>query len=159
MEIRKIKKEEYKQTQELVASIMKNEFSEDLSAYPLQDIDDISASYGNLGEGFFVIANNGVIVGTVGIKREDERTALLRRIFVHPEYRRKRYGSKLMDRAIEFCTEVGYQEIVFKTTSKMKGAIELCKHKGFLERAKIDLGGIELLKFTLFLKENSPLGD
>ena len=51
MEIRKIKKEEYKQTQELVASIMKNEFSEDLSAYPLQDIDDISASYGNLGEG------------------------------------------------------------------------------------------------------------
>ncbi len=158
MEIRKIKKEEYKQTQELVTSIMKNEFSEDITAYPLQDIDDISNSYGNLGEAFFIASNNGVIIGTVGIKREDKRTALLRRIFVHPKYRRKRYGSKLMERAIEFCKEVGYQEIVFKTTSKMEGAIALCRHKGFLERAKIDLGGIELLKFTLFLKENSPLG-
>ena len=84
MEIRKIRKEDYSQVQELITSIMKNEFSEDLSAYPLQDIDDISASYGNLGEAFFVAANNGMVVGTVGVKREDERTALLRRIFVKP---------------------------------------------------------------------------
>jgi len=157
MEIRKIKKEEYQEAQELIADIMKNEFSEDLSAYPLQDIDDIGASYGNLGEGFFIVILDDAVAGTVGIKREDERTALLRRLFVKPEYRRKKIGSQLLDRAIDFCREVGYQEIIFKTTSRMQGAIRLCQSKGFAEKAKLDLGSLELLKFTLFLKENSPL--
>jgi len=157
MEIRKIRKEDYSQVQELITSIMKNEFSEDLSAYPLQDIDDISASYGNLGEAFFVAADNGMIMGTVGIKREDERTALLRRIFVKPEFRGQKLGSELLDRAVEFCREVGYQEMVFKTTSRMQSAIKLCQNKDFVERAKIELGEIELFKFTRFLKENSPL--
>lgn len=156
--IRKIKKEEYDQARNLIVSIMRGEFSEDIDAYPLQDIDNIETSYGNLGEAFFVAVQNGTVIGTCGVKREDDRTAFLRRIFVHPDYRRQQCGSKLMDRAIEFCREVGYQEIVFKTTSRMEGAIKLCAHKGFIERAKLDLGGIELYKFTLFFKENSPLG-
>ena len=123
----------------------------------MHDLENIEDSYSKLGEAFFVGCNNAGVIGTVGVKREDERTAFIRRIFVHPKYRGKKIGSKLMDRAIEFCREVGYQEIVFKTTSKMTGAISLCLHKGFVERAKIELGGIELLKFTLFIKENSPL--
>jgi GNAT superfamily N-acetyltransferase len=160
VEIRKIKKDEYENAQDLILSIMKDEFAEDINAYPLKDLDDISVSYGNLGEAFFVCCeNSGAIVGTVAIKREDNRVALLRRIFVHPEYRRRQVGSMLMDRAIEFCREVGYQEIVFKTTSNMTGAIKLCLNKNFIERAKLNLGGVELLKFTLFLKENSPLAE
>jgi len=160
VEIRKIKKDEHENAQDLIISIMKDEFAEDIDAYPLQDLDDISSSYGNLGEAFFVCTeSSGAIVGTVAVKREDERTALLRRIFVHHDYRRRQVGSMLIDRAIEFCREVGYQEIVFKTTSKMKGAIKLCLNKQFVERAKIDLGTVELLKFTLFLKENSPLAE
>lgn len=160
VQIRKIKKDEHAHAQDLIISIMKSEFSEDSEAYPLHDLDDITKSYGNLGEAFFVCTeSSGAIVGTVGIKREDERTALLRRIFVDPNYRRRQVGSMLMDRAIEFCREVGYQEIVLKTTSKMKGAINLCLNKKFVERAKIDLGSVELLKFALFLKENSPLGE
>ncbi len=159
MKIRKIKKEEYDQAKELILSIMTGEFSEESNAYPSQDLNDIGSSYGKLGEAFFVATENGSIIGTVGVKREDDRTAFLRRIFVRPEYRRKRIGDKLMDRAIDFCGEVGYQEIVFNTTSRMQGAIKLCQRKEFSERAKLDMGGIELLKFTLFLRENSPLRD
>jgi len=158
IEIRKIKTEEYEKAQDLIISIMKSEFADDIDAYPLKDLDDIAASYGNIGEAFFVgVASDGRVVGTIAIKCEDERTALLRRVFVHPEYRRRQLGSMLMDRAIEFCREVGYQEIIFKTTSKMQGAIKLCQSKKFTERAKIDIGKIELFKFALFLKENSPL--
>jgi GNAT superfamily N-acetyltransferase len=158
IEIRKIKKEEHDKAQDLIISIMKNEFAEDIDAYPLKDLDDISASYGNIGEAFFVgVDSHDVVVGTIAIKREDDRTALLRRVFVHPDYRRRQLGSMLMDRAIEFCREVGYQEIILKTTSKMTGAIKLCQSKKFVERAKIDLGNVELLKFALFIKENSPL--
>lgn len=158
MEVRKIKKNEYAAAKDLIRSIMRDEFSTDLNAYPFQDIENIGASYGNLGEAFFVALDGDNVVGTVGVKREDERTAFIRRIFVDPAERGKKIGSQLMDRAIDFCREVGYQEIVFKTTSRMQDALRLCMHKGFVEKAKIDLGEFDIVKSTLFLKENSPLG-
>ena len=156
MEVRKIKKDEYEQAYNLISAIMKAEFPEDEGAYPLEDVSNIDKAYGHLAEAFFVASDDeGNVVGTVAVKREDDRTAFLRRIFVDPNCRGKRIGKKLVDRAIAFCKEVGYHEIIFKTTSRMKSAIKLCEKQGFVERAKIDLGSIELLKFTLFLKENA----
>ena len=105
-----------------------------------------------MGEAFFIAQEDGRVVGTVGIKREDKRAAFLRRLFVLPAYRHKRIGSALIDRAVQFCREVGYDEVVFKTTSTMQRAIELCKRKGFIQRARLDLGSIQLFKFALFLK-------
>lgn len=154
MEVRKINKEEHQAALELITDVMKSEFPSDSGVYPLSDVSDISQAYGHIGEAFFVMVDKQKIIGTVAVKREDERTAFLRRIFVHKGYRGKKYGKKLLERAIGFCSEVGYQEIIFKTTSTMKSAIGLCVKQGFVERAKIDLGDIELLKFTLLLKDN-----
>jgi GNAT superfamily N-acetyltransferase len=68
-------------------------------------------------------------------------------MFVSPDYRGQKIGSKLVERALQFCEEVGY-EFVFRTTSRMTQAIELCKKNGFVQRAKIQLGPIELFKFV-----------
>jgi len=136
----------------LINSIMAEEFRDDLQAYPNQDIETIETSYGNIGDVFFVAEDHDKVVGTVAIKKEDERVALLRRLFVDTNYRNKKIGVKLIERALNFCQEVGYQELVFKTTSRMQGAIQLCQKKGFVQRAKLQLGDIELLKFTLSLK-------
>lgn len=136
----------------LIERILKQEFPSESQAYPTQDLEDILQSYGSLGEAFFVAVDGERVVGTVGIKREDDRTAFLRRLFVSSDYRGKRIGEKLLERAIQFCKEVGYDEIVFKTTSTMERAIQLCKKKGFGQKAHIDLGPIQLLKFALFLK-------
>lgn len=135
----------------LIDSIMAEEFKDDQQAYPNQDIETIETSYGKIGDIFFVAKDKNKIIGTVAIKKEDERVALLRRLFVHTDYRNKKIGMKLIERALDFCREVGYQELVFKTTSRMQGAIQLCQKKGFVQRAKLQLGEIELLKFTLSL--------
>jgi hypothetical protein len=55
---------------------------------------------------------------------------------------------------LEFCREVGYEEVVFKTTSKMSGAIDLCLKNGFAQRAHLVLGPIELIKLSLSLRED-----
>ncbi len=160
VEIRRIKKNEYQQARELISSIMHAEYRDDVETFPMSDLDDINFSYGKIGEAFFVgVDGKGNVIGTVGIKKEDERTAFLRRIFVDPKCRRKKVGSKLIDRALSFCREAGYQEVVFKTTSRMEAAIKLCISKGFSEKAKVNLGGVGLLKFAYFVKENSPLAD
>ena len=137
---------------ELIDGIMDAEFHEVKAAYPTEDIDHIEQSYGGLGEAFFVAANGHKIIGSVAIKKEDDRIALLRRLFVDPTYRKQQIGVKLIDRALKFCDEVGYKEIIFKTTSQMEGAAKLCQKCGFVQRAKLSLGNVELLKFSLSLR-------
>lgn len=141
---------------DLINGVMSREFQEVKHAYPTEDVECISKAYGGIGEAFFVALDNTAhrIVGTVAIKKEDGRTALLRRLFVATTHRNQKIGKRLIDRALEFCREVGYDEVVFKTTSKMSGAIDLCKKNGFIQRAHIVLGPIELLKLSLSLSED-----
>ena len=136
----------------LINDIMSSEFGNDSSAYPTQDLEELTQSYGELGEGFFVALDGDKIIGTVGIKKEDERIALLRRLFVSSPYRRRKIGLELIEHALKFCHEVGYNEVIFKTTSTMTSAIELCKSRGFVQRAKLELGPIELLKFSISIR-------
>ena len=138
--------------QALISGIMDAEFRDAKDAYPTHDIDRIEDSYGGLGEAFFVAVNGHKVIGSVAIKKEDDRVALLRRLFVDSGYRKQQLGIKLIDRATKFCDEVGYKEIIFKTTSQMEGAVKLCQKCGFIQRAKLNLGNLELLKFSLSLR-------
>jgi len=158
IKIRRYTPEDVPAIKALIQEIMKREFKEDCAAFPSQDLDALQDSRGKLGEGFFVAEDKKRIVGTVGVKREDERVAFLRRIFVDPGYRKRKIGLQLLNRAIEFCEEVGYQELIFKTTSRMTGAIELVQKRGFQSRAKVSMGHIELLKFSYSLKNHHPRG-
>lgn len=132
----------------LIKGVMDVEFAQESYAYPTADLDTIAETYGGLGEAFFVAVDGKKVVGTVGIKKEDDRIALLRRMFVSADYRGQKIGTKLIQRALQFCEEVGYDEFVFRTTSRMTKAIDLCKKNGFVQRAKIQLGPIELFKFV-----------
>ncbi|MCM8774953.1 MAG: GNAT family N-acetyltransferase [Candidatus Omnitrophica bacterium] len=147
--IRRFAEEDQKAVKDLVVKIMNQEFREDMAAYPTDDLDDVSKTYGGISEAFFVAVDGDRVVGTVAIKKEDDRVALLRRLFVDTPYRNQRIGMRLIDRALQFCSEVGYGEVVFRTTSRMEGAIQLCRKCGFSPRAKLQLGSFELLKFSL----------
>lgn len=149
VKIRRLEENDVPAVKQLIAGIMNGEFKEEQEALALHDLDTLLESYGHLGEAFFVAEEEKNIVGTVGVKREDDRIAFIRRIFVSPDYRKRKIGSQLLDRAIEFCREVGYQDVVFKTTSKMSEAIDLFLKRGFRSRAKITMGKIELLKLSM----------
>lgn len=153
VEIRRFAPGDEASVRKLICGIMNEEFKEDQAAYPTEDIDDIPRSYGGIGEAFFVAANGHEIIGTVGLKKEDDRTVLMRRLFVSKSHRKQQIGTRLIQRALRFCEEVGYQEIVFRTTSRMKGAALVCQKCGFAQRAKLNLGNLELFKFALSLKK------
>lgn len=154
--IRRSMKDDDTAVVDLINSIMDREFHDAKHAYPTEDVECIEKAYGGIGEAFFVAVDNKTqkVVGTVAIKKEDGRVALLRRLFVAPTHRNLKIGKRLIDRALEFCREVGYEEVVFKTTSKMSGAIDLCRKNGFVQRAHLVLGPIELVKLSLSLRED-----
>ena len=151
MQIRKFTETDGPKIKELILSILEKEYPFDRKAYSDTDLENIYASYSGPRDTFFVIEKDGRIIATAGIKEDSGHIALLRRVFVDPDERRKGYGSNLLDETIKFCREAGYKELAFRTTSKMVQAIELCKKKGFKEIEKIDLGGFFIHKFKLTL--------
>ncbi len=147
MEIRTLKGEDCEGARELILSILTKEYPFDKSAYSDSDLYNLIGTYSGVRDCFFVLEENEKIIGTVGIKEEAEDLALLRRLFVDPAYRRRGYGESLMNEALKFCRDKGYQHIVFRTTNRMVGAIGLCKKKDFKKAEEIDLQGFRIYKF------------
>ena len=155
--IRRFVSGDEKPVKELIGQIMNGEFRAEKTAYPVDDIEMIGRAYGGLGEAFFVALDGQKIIGTVAIKKEDDRIALMRRLFVASPYRNRQIGLKLIDRALQFCQEVGYQEVTFRTASRMERAVQICQKRGFVPRAKLKLGEVELMKFSISLKNGLKL--
>ena len=149
MQIRPVQPKDQEQVKKLISDILSKEFECGHSAYPYGDLDSIPKVYGGDREGFFVLEDKGVISGTVGVKEESKKTAIIRRLFVDPSCRRKGYGGILLDRALDHCKEKGYHEAVFHAATAMTSAIDLCKSRGFEEKEKIVLGGADIVRFVL----------
>ncbi|MFH1753103.1 MAG: GNAT family N-acetyltransferase [Candidatus Omnitrophota bacterium] len=151
MKVRVFKKEDSDAVKDLILDILTKEYPFDKSAYSDSDLFNLSATYGGPREGFFVLEEDGKIIGTVGIKEDSKDVALLRRLFVESKYRGKGYGGLLMADAIKFCKEKSYGSLAFRTTNRMQQAIELCKKNGFRKEEELDLQGFQIYKFVLQL--------
>lgn len=151
MKIRHFNLKDKDQVKKLVTDILKNEFDMDQKAYPHSDLESIPKVYGGKNEAFFVGEENEKIIGTVAIKAESKKVAILRRLFINPDRRGKGYGLALIDKALDFCRECGYHEVIFHSSARMKAAIGLCLKRGFKEVQRLNLGGIDIIKFALSL--------
>ena len=144
--MRQFKKDDAKGVKELILAILTKEYPFDRSAYSDSDLDRIDEVYGGVKDSFFVIEENGTIVGTVGIKEESDDEALLRRLFVDTNHRKQGYGTKLLKTAISFCKENGYKRIYFRCTDRMIDAMRLCVKEGFTELETLEILGFKIHK-------------
>ena len=151
MSIRIFREKDSHAVRELVNTILFKEFPLSRKVYRLDDLDAISRAYGGPRDVFYVVEDDGRIIGTVGVKEDTRQIALLRRVYVHPECRGKGVGSQLISAAIQFCKKEGYRQVVFRSTDQMRDAIRLCLRNGFTEEEKLNLGDIQIIKFTLKL--------
>lgn len=149
VKIRRFNVKDQDQAQKLITNILRNEFAMDQKAYLHSDLYSIADVYAGPREAFFVGEKENRVIGTVAVKEESKDTAILRRLFVSPKYRGKGYGRLLIQKALDFCKEKGYREIVFHASTTMKAAMGLCRSKGFNEKQKLDLGGVDIIKFAL----------
>lgn len=149
--LRAFKKEDAKGVKDLILSVLTKEYPFDKSAYSDSDLERIDEVYGGENDAFFVIEDDGDVVGTVGIKKETEEDALLRRLFVDLKHRRRGCGAELLEKAIIFCRENGYKRIYFRCTDRMGDAMRLCIKKGFKEAEVLEVGGFKIHKLELSL--------
>jgi len=133
----------------LILSILTKEYPFDKSAYSDSDLDTIGEVYGGVRDSFFVSEGEGAIVGTVGVKEDEKDSALLRRFFVMPDHRKKGIGSRLLEKALDFCKSQGYSKVIFRCTDRMKDAMSLCEKKGFKKEESLDMGGFRIHKLMI----------
>jgi putative acetyltransferase len=76
---------------------------------------------------------NSIPVGCVGIRKFDEDTAELKRMYVQTEYRKYKIGMKLLERIVEIAKELNYKSIRLDTLPTMSNAQRLYRSFGFSE--------------------------
>src|SRR3989344_1069741 len=95
------------------------------------DLDDLSGVYIKQGGALYVLLEGERVVGTAAVKRIDDETAEIKRMYVLREYRGQGWGSKLLDTALAFCKEEGFKRAVLDTNEKQTDALRLYERRGF----------------------------
>jgi N-acetylglutamate synthase-like GNAT family acetyltransferase len=83
-------------------------------------------------ERIWVEQRDGRLVGCVAIVAADERTAQLRWLLVHPAARGTGLGRRLLDAAVVFSQDAGYERIILWTLSGLEAALQLYRRAGFV---------------------------
>ncbi len=135
----------------LVTTILEREFPGDQRAYPAEDLEHLAETYQGPADTFLVAEEDNRVIGTCGVKADAPRTAILRRLFVDPEYRGKGVGRSLLNEALAFCKKKGFREVIIRTSTGMRQAIQLCNSMGFQQDGKWSLGEVTLVRFRLKL--------
>jgi GNAT superfamily N-acetyltransferase len=79
-------------------------------------------------QGFWVADN---VIGMVGVERESDTVAELRRMVVAREHRRRGIARALLATAESFCRDAGYASIVLNTSDLQQPAMRLYESCGY----------------------------
>lgn len=85
-----------------------------------------------------ILECNGVPAGSIAIKKAGEDTAQLRFFMLEPEMRRRGYGNRLMDMALDFCRSKGYRTVFLLTITAQVIARHVYETHGFYKVSSSD---------------------
>ena len=88
-------------------------------------------------EGRLLLAySDGELAGCIALRKLDNRTCEMKRLFVRPSFRGKGYGRIMIENLIEEARVIGYERMWLDSLpGKMDAAIALYKELGFKEIA------------------------
>lgn len=78
-----------------------------------------------------ILECNGVPAGSIAIAKADGETAQLRFFMLEPEMRRRGYGNRLIELALDFCQEKGYRKVFLLTITAQVVARHIYEQHGF----------------------------
>lgn len=82
-------------------------------------------------EVFYCLIDQGEVVGTVALKKIDERTVELKALYLHKDYRGRGLGSLLMSVSVNEARTRGFKKILLDSMLKYEDALRLYERFGF----------------------------
>jgi DNA-binding MarR family transcriptional regulator/ribosomal protein S18 acetylase RimI-like enzyme len=107
------------------------QLNETFEAYVAKYVAEFVEKYDPAKEHLWIVENATEIIGSIAIVKLDENIAQLRWLLVEPHERNKGIGNKLINEALTFCKNKGYQKIILGTFSDLIIARKLYEKHGF----------------------------
>ena len=146
MKIRKYKLEDKEQIIEMVSEILGNIFNGDPTQFRVLKEFNITKNYVL----YLVAETQGSekrIIGTMALKKIDNETVRLKRMYVRKEYRKRGISQKLLNELVKFAKEKSYKKILLHTYPTMKNAHRFYKRNGFVKTTGKDPEQIHVIKY------------
>lgn len=94
---------------------------------------DPSIKYGLPYGRLFLLKLDNLPIGCIALRKVDDKTCEMKRLYIKPLYRGKGYSHLLIEKAIESAKEIGYEYIILDTLPYLETALKLYKEYGFQE--------------------------
>ncbi|MBE5953954.1 MAG: GNAT family N-acetyltransferase [Lachnospiraceae bacterium] len=85
---------------------------------------------------FWCMFDGDKVIGAVGVKDLDNNFCELKSLYVLERYHRNGYGRALLNEAIKFARDAGYNKMYLDSLSTSVKAIELYRKNGFVDVEK-----------------------
>ncbi len=96
------------------------------------DLNNINESYFNKNGKFWVIELNKNIIGCNAVIPIDSNTLEMKRIYIKKNFRRKKFGQKILNKAQNFAFNNNYKKIILWSDSRYKNAHNFFCKNGFI---------------------------
>lgn len=104
----------------------------DLQNYA-EEIDHLDGKYGLPYGRVYLLYCDRKPAGCIGLRKIDDQSCEMKRLYIRPEFRGKRLGEILVERIIGDAREIGYSHMLLDTLPFLQSALRLYKKFGFYE--------------------------
>ena len=94
-------------------------------------MDEVLSQYAEPSGIFLVLKDGDRVVGTGAIRRLDDQTGELKRMWFLPAYRGQGHGARMARLLLEFANSAGYQRVRLDTSPVLAAANKLYQRLGF----------------------------
>ena len=132
MDVRELEPGQGVEARDLVLGILNDEFGMRFRLEELPDLIDIHQTYRQSGAGnFWVVSDNGKVVGCIGALRLASDHYELRRMYVHPAYRGHRIAQRLLATLFDWSARNGVAHLWLETHEAWHAAHHIYEKHGF----------------------------
>ncbi len=133
--IREIKREDNAQIEAVIKACF-HEFDIPLTGTVYEDIEttQMFESYQKDNEVYYVIDNNGEVLGGAGVKHLknfDDDICELQKMYYSPKARGKGLGKLMFEKCLKVAKKLGYKQCYLESASQLKAAIHIYESSGF----------------------------
>ncbi len=126
----------------------RSEYPDAVKGYE-DDLHTIEETYLSESSNFWVIEAPDGLVAMAAISRVDAKTGCLRRMRVTEAWRRRGLAQALLDTAVEFCRESGYERVILDTTEQQAAAHFLYEGYGFSRTGERMIGPFRVFDYEM----------